>query len=64
MQWTNWLAGVIAVYASLFGIGKLLFGQLGTGFITLGVAALAFAWIARSFRIPEAEAAGAGGSRS
>jgi solute:Na+ symporter, SSS family len=50
LQWTNWLAGVIAVYASLFGIGKLVFGSFTEGAITLLVAAVAFAWIARSFR--------------
>jgi Na+/proline symporter len=50
LQWTNWIAGVIAVYASLFGIGKLVFGDLGTGFTLLAIAAAAFAWIARSFR--------------
>jgi Na+/proline symporter len=50
LQWTNWIAGVIAVYASLFGIGKLVFGDLGPGFGLLAVAAVAFAWIARSFR--------------
>ena len=25
--WANWLAGVIAVYATLFGIGKIVFGE-------------------------------------
>jgi solute:Na+ symporter, SSS family len=50
LQWTNWIAGVIAVYSSLFGIGKLVFGDLTTGFALLAVAAVAFAWIARSFR--------------
>jgi solute:Na+ symporter, SSS family len=50
LQWTNWIAGVIAVYATLFGIGKLVFGDLGTGFALLAIAAVAFAWIARSFR--------------
>jgi SSS family solute:Na+ symporter len=50
LQWTNWIAGVIAVYSSLFGIGKLVFGDLTTGFTLLAVAAVAFAWIARSFR--------------
>jgi SSS family solute:Na+ symporter len=50
LQWTNWIAGVIAVYATLFGIGKLVFGDLRTGFVLLAVAAVAFAWIARSFR--------------
>jgi Na+/proline symporter len=50
LAWTNWVAGVVAVYASLFGIGKIIFGETGTGLAMLGVAAVAFAWIARSFR--------------
>ena len=54
LAWTNWLAGLIAVYASLFGIGKLIFGETMTGIIMLVVAALAFAWIARAFREEDA----------
>jgi solute:Na+ symporter, SSS family len=50
MQWTNWIAGIVAVYASLFGVGKLIFGQIMTGVIMLVVALVAFLWIARSFR--------------
>ena len=50
LAWTNWIAGIIAVYASLFGIGKLVFGETGMGIGMLVVAAAAFAWIARSFR--------------
>jgi Na+/proline symporter len=50
LAWTNWVAGVVAVYASLFGIGRIVFGYMGPGLLLLGVAALAFAWIARSFR--------------
>jgi Na+/proline symporter len=50
LAWTNWIAGIVAVYASLFGIGKLVFGSTGTGLAMLGVAVVAFAWIARSFR--------------
>jgi solute:Na+ symporter, SSS family len=50
MAWTNWIAGIVAVYSSLFGIGKLIFGDLGTGAILLVIAVVAFAWIARSFR--------------
>jgi Na+/proline symporter len=50
LAWTNWIAGIIAVYATLFGIGKLVFGFTGEGLVMLGVAAAAFAWIARSFR--------------
>ena len=48
MQWTNWFAGVVAVYTSLFGIGKIVFGEWGNGLIMLVIAGVAFAWIARS----------------
>jgi membrane protein implicated in regulation of membrane protease activity len=50
LAWTNWVAGVVAVYSTLFGIGKLVFGEWGAGFILLVIATIAFAWIARSFR--------------
>ena len=50
MAWTNWIAGIVAVYASLFGSGKIIFGEMESGIIMLVIAALAFAWIARSFR--------------
>ena len=50
LAWTNWIAGIIAVYSTLFGLGKLVFGQLGMGLGLLAVAVVAFAWIARSFR--------------
>ena len=50
LAWTNWIAGIVAVYSTLFGLGKLVFGQLGMGLGLLAVAAVAFAWIARSFR--------------
>ena len=54
LAWTNWLAGIIAVYASLFGIGKLIFGETVTGVIMLVVSAAAFAWIAKAFREEDA----------
>jgi SSS family solute:Na+ symporter len=50
LAWANWIAGVVAVYATLFGIGKLVFGELASGLILVLIAAAAFAWIARSFR--------------
>ena len=31
LAWTNWIAGIVAVYSTLFGLGKLIFGQIGTG---------------------------------
>ncbi|GAC1649321.1 MAG: Na+:solute symporter [Gemmatimonadaceae bacterium] len=53
VAWSNWAAGVVAVYATLFGIGKVIFGEIGVGVALLLVAGLAFAWIARSFRNDE-----------
>jgi hypothetical protein len=50
LAWTNWIAGLVAVYASLFGIGKIVFGETARGVTLMVVAVLAFAWIARSFR--------------
>ncbi|MGI8497752.1 MAG: sodium:solute symporter family protein [Gemmatimonadaceae bacterium] len=50
LAWTNWLAGIVAVYATLFGIGKLIFGEVVRGLVLLVVALAAFLWIARSFR--------------
>jgi Na+/proline symporter len=49
LAWTNWVAGVVAVYTTLFGIGKCVLGEWGSGAVLLAVAAVAFAWIARSF---------------
>ncbi len=48
LAFTNWLAGVVAVYTTLFGLGKLVFGEIGLGLGLLAVAAVAFAWIARA----------------
>jgi len=50
LAWTNWIAGIVAVYATLFGIGKMIFGQTMQAFIMLAVALVAFLWIARSFK--------------
>jgi solute:Na+ symporter, SSS family len=50
LAWTNWVAGIVAVYSTLFGIGKIVFGQTGNGLVLLAIATIAFAWIARAFR--------------
>src|SRR5213593_337838 len=50
LAWTNWIAGIVAVYATLFGIGKIVFGFTGNGIAMLIIAAAAFYWISRSFR--------------
>lgn len=48
--WGNWLAGIVAVYGTLFGTGKIIFGYPGQGITLLAIALAAFLWIARSFR--------------
>ena len=58
LAWTNWIAGIVAVYASLFGIGKLIFGEYLAGGIMVVVAALAFGWIAKAFREEDASERG------
>ncbi|MGH7574776.1 MAG: sodium:solute symporter family protein [Longimicrobiales bacterium] len=50
LSWLNWVAGVVSVYAALFGIGKILFGSPLEAVAYLALAAAAFAWIARSLR--------------
>ncbi len=40
----DWVAGCVLVYATLFGVGKILFGQPGVGLLLLGVAGVG-AWI-------------------
>jgi Na+/proline symporter len=52
LAWTNWIAGIVAVYATLFGIGKVIFGFTGAGLGMLALAAAAFYWISRSFKNP------------
>jgi Na+/proline symporter len=49
-SWINWIAGWLAVYATLFGIGQLLVGTAIRGLALLGAAALLFALIARNLR--------------
>ena len=60
LAWTNWIAGIVAVYSSLFGIGKLVLGNLVQGLVMLAIAVAAFAWIARSFREEPATLPGVG----
>jgi SSS family solute:Na+ symporter len=53
LNWTNWIAGVVSVYASLFGVGKLIFTDYVEGAMLIGLAALAFTWIAMNMRRAE-----------
>ncbi|MGH7505081.1 MAG: sodium:solute symporter family protein, partial [Longimicrobiales bacterium] len=55
LSWVNWLAGVVSVYATLFGVGKILFGSPLEAIAYLLVAAVAFAWIGWSLRHVEPE---------
>ncbi len=50
LSWVNWVAGVVSVYATLFGLGRLLFGATLQGLGWLGLAGLCFWWIGRSLR--------------
>jgi Na+/proline symporter len=60
LAWTNWIAGIVAVYSTLFGIGKVVLGNLLEGLVMLAVAVIAFSWIARSFREEPATLSGMG----
>jgi solute:Na+ symporter, SSS family len=50
LAWANWIAGVIAVYATLFGIGKIIFGEWLTGLALLALAVGSFVWIAQALK--------------
>lgn len=53
--WVNWVAGVVAVYATLFGIGKIVFGEWGLGLLMFAIAFGAFYWIARALKAQDRE---------
>jgi solute:Na+ symporter, SSS family len=48
LSWVNWVAGCVAVYASLFAIGQLLVGTIVLALIFGAIAAAAFWLIARN----------------
>ena len=48
LSWVNWVAGWLAIYAALFGVGQLLVGTAITGVALLLAAAGLFALIARN----------------
>ncbi|MGH7529101.1 MAG: sodium:solute symporter family protein [Gemmatimonadales bacterium] len=50
LSWVNWVAGWVAVYATLFGIGQLLVGTLAWALVCGVIAAAAFMLIARNLR--------------
>jgi hypothetical protein len=53
MSFVNWILGIILVYTALFGIGKIVFGQLWLGFELLDVAAVCFILIMWSLKRQE-----------
>jgi solute:Na+ symporter, SSS family len=50
LNWTNWIAGVVSVYSSLFGLGQIIFGATLPGIGLLLLAAVCFWWIGRNLR--------------
>ena len=50
LNWSNWVAGVVAVYATLFGVGKWIFGEGGWAATNLGIALACFIWIGTHVR--------------
>jgi hypothetical protein len=48
LNWVNWVAGVVSVYATLFGVGKLIFGDLVPAAACLLAAGASFGLIARN----------------
>jgi SSS family solute:Na+ symporter len=53
----DWIAGLGLVYGTLFGIGRIVLGDLGQGLAWIALAAVCGAVIARSMRTPAAKAA-------
>ncbi len=50
LSWVNWVAGVVTVYAALFGVGAFLTGSRATGVVYSLVAIAAFLLIQRNLR--------------
>ncbi len=50
LSWMNWIAGVASVYATLFGVGKLILGPRVESLIYFAIAIIAFSIIARNLR--------------
>ncbi len=50
LNWTNWVAGVVSVYSTLFGVGQIIFGATGRGVAMLLLAVACFWWIGMNLR--------------
>jgi solute:Na+ symporter, SSS family len=51
LSWVNWIAGVVAVYSSLFGLGAILTGRPLAGTLYGAAAVVAFLLIYRNLRM-------------
>ena len=50
LSWVNWVAGVVAVYSSVFAVGALVTGRRVAAAVYFGLAIVAFALIQRNLR--------------
>jgi solute:Na+ symporter, SSS family len=57
LSWINWVAGVAAVYASVFGVGEFLTGSASRGWLYAAVAVGSFLLIQRNLRADQQLAA-------
>jgi len=57
LSWVNWLAGVVAVYAAVFGVGQFLTGSTPQGWLYCATSIAAFLLIQRNLRADEQLAA-------
>ncbi len=60
MSFLNWGLGILLVYTALFGIGKIVFGRILTGFELLDVAIVAFVLIMWNLKREEKRRAAGG----
>ncbi len=60
MSFLNWGLGILLVYTALFGIGKIVFGRILTGFELLDVAVVAFVLIMWNLKREEKKRAAGG----
>ena len=50
LSWVNWVAGVVAVYSSVFAVGALVTGRRMAAGVYFALAIVAFALIQRNLR--------------
>jgi Na+/proline symporter len=54
IQFANWALGCLLIYASLFGIGKIIFQEWTTGIVLIAIAVIAGIFISHNLsRVPE-----------